>query len=38
MSRGTNVAIVDSLWKVVAIVDILWKNCCDCGNFMERLL
>ena len=35
MSRGTNVTIVDSLWKVVVIVDILWKNCCDCGYFVE---
>ena len=28
MSRGTNVAIVDSLWK----------DCCDCGYHVERLL
>ena len=28
MSRGTNVAIVDSLWK----------DCCDCGYFVEKLL
>ena len=28
MSRGTNVAIVDSLWK----------DCCDCGYYVERLL